>query len=273
MQLPYKIDFKSERNDMIESNLLNTNDNNTVYYDFNYNIYKNLQQYGEKMRYIYTYHEIAKDDIIKLNYTFEEDTKNGITDDPRNTLKAILFLINNNPDIQINEAISKIIVDFFQDDIYVDDCIDYVFNYLVKNPEKISNQIRDSIIKNTMNKLYEMDPKIVKFWIKLLNTCNFPISNGFFDFFFAQFDKLVFKQKKCFIDLFSTLLLHDIQINIQIFCNLPTLELFLIENFDIKATQILFIISKLDSLNVKFSDDFICQITDKVITSIEIDFD
>ena len=40
MQLPYKIDFKSERNDMIESNLLNTNDNNTVYYDFNYNIYK-----------------------------------------------------------------------------------------------------------------------------------------------------------------------------------------------------------------------------------------
>mgnify|MGYP001101202122 FL=1 len=70
--------------------------------------------------------------------------------------------------------------------------------------------------------------------------------------------------------MFSTLLLHDIQINIQIFCNLPTLELFLIENFDIKATQILFIISKLDSLNVKFSDDFICQITDKVITSIEI---
>lgn len=120
------------------------------------------------MRYIYTYHEIAKDDIIKLNYTIEEDTKNGIIDDLRNTLKAILFLINNNPDIQINEAISIIIVDFFLDDIYVDDCIDYVFNYLVKNPEKISNQIRDSIIKNTMNKLYEMDPKIVKFWIKLL---------------------------------------------------------------------------------------------------------
>lgn len=263
----YKYFTPEKRNTLDAEKLTSLNNNEKIYNNFNYQIYDSLSQYGEKMRYICTYNLLTEYDIEKLNYTIENDIDNGLDEDPKNALKAIIILLKLDAHVPTNEIISKKILNLFQFDDLINDCTYLVFNLLLKNPQNFE-LIKKLVIEQTTEQLYSVHSKIVKLWIKLSNFYDFELPLDFFDSIFSRFDRLNFEQKKCFIDLSCTMLLNN-QDSIAIFLkHRQFLEICLVENFEICPDKIIFIITKLES-SIDFSAEFNTNIIEKINLMIE----
>ena len=268
MFIKYKNDMPSKRNNLKVDKLSAFDDSENICYNFDSQIYNALTQYGEKMRYICTYNLITDDDIEKINRTIKNDIYNGLTEDPKNALFAMIILLKYDVYVPLDEIISKKIIQLLQFDELIEYCDYLICNILSKNPENFK-QIKQLIIENTIDQLYKANSKIISFWIKLINFYNFEIPLDLFNSFFYNFTTFDFNQKKSFIDLSCSLLMKN-RNAIAIFIEYgDSIENFLLENIDICPDQIIFLISTLEP-SINFTDEFLLEINEKINSLIEM---
>lgn len=246
---------------LLQDKVFENEDNENIYHDFDFQLYKSLIKYGEKMRFICIYNSLTDDDLRKISCTIDHDILNGIIDDPKYTLRAIIVLLKYNVNIQINSIISQKIIELFQQDELIKECTNLVFNFLFKDPKYYNNN-KKMIIENTIEKLYDRNPGIMKLWIRLSNSYNFEIPLDFFESLFFDYFELNFKQKKCLINLCCALLMKNQKMTTIFLKNIDFLEIFLIENIENYPDQVLFIISTLNS-SIVFSNEFNLEIIDR----------
>lgn len=123
-------------------------------HNFDFNVYKDLQTYEEKMRYIILYDEFYITDILQLKKVFFDDFNNSIEDDSVNALSALIILLNyecmkdNRYFIQIKKFLNKNIP---------------TNNNIMKNIAKLmlhyDFQLPDEYLLSLINELNEMKKK------------------------------------------------------------------------------------------------------------------